>query len=263
MPAPENLSPVPRSAVVRQLLQLGVQPGGVLVVHTAFSRVRPVEGGPLGLIEALRSALGPEGTLVMPAMADDDVTPFDPAVSPCRTMGVVADTFWRLSGVLRSDSPHSFAAVGPRATEITRGQPVDIPHGPDSPVGRVHDLDGQVLLLGVGHDGDTTLHLAENLAGVRYRRRARATVLVEGRVTRCDYGEVDHCCENFALMDDWLPAAGLQRRGTVGHGEARLVRSRDLVRVAVDHLRREETVFLHPPGVCHECDEARESIPCD
>jgi aminoglycoside N3'-acetyltransferase len=176
-------------------------------------------------------------------------------------MGVVADTFWRLPGVLRTDSPHAFAAEGPRAAVITRDQPVDIPHGPDSPVGRVHELDGQVLLLGVGHDGNTTLHLAENLAGVRYRLQAVAMVLVAGQVTRCQYEEVDHCCENFSLMDGWLDAAGLQRRGTVGHGEARLARSRDLVRVAVARLEDDETVFLHPPGVCGQCDEARASLP--
>jgi len=252
---------VVREELVGQLQSLGVRPGGVLLVHTAFSRVRPVEDGPLGLIGGLRTALGPAGTLVMPAMADDDEQAFDPATSPCRSMGVVADTFWRLPGVLRTDSPHAFAAVGPHAAEITRDQPVDIPHGPDSPVGRAHELDGQVLLLGVGHDGNTTLHLAENLAGVRYRRRAMATVLVAGRVTRCHYDEVDHCCENFRLVDGWLDTLGLQRRGTVGNGEARLVRSRDLVRVAVAHLQENETVFLHPPGVCGECDEARASLP--
>ena len=246
---------------MRQLLGLGVRPGGVLLVHTAFSRVRPVSGGPLGLIGALRAAVGPRGTLVMPAMADDDLHAFDPATSPCHTMGIVADTFWRLPGVLRTDSPHAFAAVGPRASRITREQPVDIPHGQDSPVGRVHDLDGQVLLLGVGHDANTTLHLAENVAGVRYRKQAVATVLVAGRPTRCQYDEVDHCCENFSLMDGWLDAAGLQRRGTVGHGEARLSRARDVVRVAVAHLQDCETVFLHPPGVCGECDEARASLP--
>ena len=246
---------------MRQLLALGVRPGGVLLVHAAFSRVGPVSGGPLGLIQVLRAAIGPNGTLVMPAMADDDVHAFDPATSPCHTMGVVADTFWRLPGVQRTDSPHSFAAAGPHAAEITRDQPVEIPHGPDSPVGRVHDFDGQVLLLGVGHDANTTLHLAENLAGVRYRRPAVATVMVAGRVTRCHYEEVDHCCENFSLMDGWLEAAGLQRRGTVGHGEARLARSRDIVRLAVAHLQDNETVFLHPPGVCGECDEARASLP--
>ena len=181
--------------------------------------------------------------------------------TPSRAMGVVADTFWRLPGVLRADSPHAFAASGPRAAEITVDQPVDIPHGPDSPVGRVRDLDGQVLLLGVGHDANTTLHLAENLAGVRYRKPAVATILVRGRPTRCHYGEVDHCCRNFALLDEWLEAEGLQMRGSVGHGTARLVRSRDVVRVAVTHLRENETVFLHPPGVCQECDEARASLP--
>jgi aminoglycoside N3'-acetyltransferase len=262
MPQPRPAArPLAREELVRQLLTLGVHPGGVLLVHTAFSRVRPVEDGPLGLIGALRSALGPNGTLVMPAMADDDAHPFDPATSPCHNMGIIADTFWRLPGVLRTDSPHAFAASGPQAPSITRDQPVDVPHGPDSPVGRVHELDGQVLLLGVGHDANTTLHLAENLAGVRYRRQAVATVLAAGRVTRCHYEEVDHCCENFSLADRWLDAAGLQRRGTVGHGEARLARSRDIVRLAVAHLQDDETVFLHPPGVCGECDEARASLP--
>ena len=258
---PSSLSAITREELVHQLHALGVQPGGVLVVHTSFSRVRPVEGGPVGLIEALRAVLGPHGTLVMPAMADDDEHPFDPGATPSRAMGVVADTFWRLPGVLRADSPHAFAAIGPRAPEITADQPVDVPHGPDSPVGRVHDLDGHVLLLGVGHDANTTVHLAENLAGFRYRKPAMATILVEGRPTRCHYGEVDHCCRNFARLDEWLAAEGLQRRGTVGHGEARLVRSRDVVRVAVGQLRENETVFLDPPGVCKECDEARASLP--
>ena len=139
-------------------------------MHTAFSKVKPVEGGPDGLIAALRSALGPGGTLVMPSMSDDDEQPFDRQRTPCAGMGVVAERFWRQPGVLRSDSPHAFAAIGPRAAAITAPHPWDFPHGPDSPVGRVHDLDGQVLLLGVGHDADTTVHLAEALAGVRYRQ---------------------------------------------------------------------------------------------
>lgn len=250
-----------RDELVRQLLALGVRPGGVLLVHTAFSRIRPVEGGPAGLIDALRAALGSGGTLVMPSMADDDEHGFDPATSPCRSMGVVADTFWRLPGVLRSDSPHAFAAAGPHAAELTRDHPVDLPHGPDSPVGRVHDLDGQVLLLGVGHAGDTTLHLAEYLAGVRYRRASQAAVRSEGGFVLCRYDEIDHCCEKFASMDGWLDKEGRHRRGTVGSGEARLARSRDLVRVAVAHLQKDETVFLHPPGVCEECDDARASLP--
>jgi aminoglycoside 3-N-acetyltransferase len=250
----------PRESVIAQLHTLGVPPGGVVLVHTAFSAVRPIEGGPAGLIEALRGALGPVGTLVMPSITDDDEHAFDPARTSCAGMGVVADTFWRMPGVLRSDSPHAFAAAGPHAATITAPHPVDVPHGPRSPVGRVYDLDGYALLLGVGHDADTTVHLAEHLAGVRYRRRYVTTVLVEGRPTPCHYEEPDHCCQNFGLLDRWLEAAGLQRRGITGHGEARLARSRDIVETAVARMREEETVFLHPPGVCEECDEARASL---
>ena len=250
-----------RDEVVEQLQTLGVAPGDVLVVHTAFSKVAPVEGGPRGLIDALRAARGPDGTLVMPSMSDDDEQPFAPASSACAGMGVVADTFWRVPGVLRSDSPHAFAAIGPRTAEITAPHPVDVPHGPDSPVGRAHALDGQVLLLGVGHDANTTIHLAELLSGVRYRLPAHATILRGGRPIRVDYGENDSCCARFALVDGWLEADGKQRRGRVGNAEARLARARDIVAVVTDHLAADELAFLHPPGVDAECDAARAPVP--
>jgi aminoglycoside N3'-acetyltransferase len=247
------------NALVHQVCALGVEAGGVLLVHASFSSVAPVEGGPPGLIEALLAALGKDGTLVMPSMADDDDTPFDRTQSPCRAVGIVADTFWRMPGVLRSDSPHAFAAFGPQAARITGPHPVDIPHGLESPPGRVHELDGQVLLLGVGHDANTTLHVAEAIAGVRYRQPKHATVLENGKPKRYEYGETDHCCERFGLLDAWL--GDRQRRGTVGRAEARLARSHDIVAAALTRLRENDTAFLHAPGSCGECDVARAAIP--
>lgn len=247
-----------RDDITRQLQALGVQRGGVLLVHTAFSKLAPVEDGPLGLIAALRAALGDAGTLVMPSMSDDDDHPFDPRRTPCATMGVVADMFWRLPDVQRSDSPHAFAAIGPKAAQILAPHPLDVPHGMDSPVGRVHALDGQVLLLGVGHDADTTVHLAENMAGVRYLLPKHLTVLRDGRPQRYDYRETDHCCCNFDRLDDWL--GHRQQRGHVGPAPARLARSRDIVDAALGRLRADETVFLHPAGHCAECDQAWASL---
>ena len=249
-----------RHRLVRQLQELGVEAGDVLLVHTAFSKVRPVAGGPAGLIAALQEALGPAGTLVMPSMTSDDGRAFDRRSTPCPDMGVVADTFWRLAGVARSDNPHAFAARGRESAAIVSPHPIDPPHGADSPVGRVHELDGRVLLLGAGHDANTTIHLAENLAGVRYRRDAHVTVLEAGRPARLDYREIDHCCQRFELVGDWLDAAGLERRGEVGHAEARLMRSREVVRLVAARLRQEETVFLHPPGTDVECDDAWRSL---
>jgi aminoglycoside N3'-acetyltransferase len=252
-----------QAEVADQLRALGVAAGAVLLVHTAFRAVRPVEGGPRGLIAALRAALGPDGTLVMPSMTDNDDAPFDPATSPAAPdLGVVAQTFWRLPGVARSNHPFAFAALGPQAAAIT-ADPLPLPpHIAASPVGRVHDFDGQVLLLGCGQDASTTLHLAEILAGVPYRAPRHCTVLKDGRPVRIDYGENDHCCERFALADDWLRSRGLQSEGRVGHAHARLARARDIVTVAREHLAHNPLLFLHPPSAgCDQCDAARASIP--
>lgn len=245
--------------LVQQLGALGVAPGGVLLVHTSYRNVRPVEGGPQGLIDALRAALGPDGTLVMPSWTESDDEPFDAATTPAAgDLGVVAGTFWRLAGIARSRHPFAFAATGPMAERIVGGDLPLPPHGADSPVGRVHALDGQVLLLGVGHDANTTLHLAEVLAGVPYGVPRHCTIGERGRPVRIAYVENDHCCERFALADVWLDEAGLQRSGRIGNATARLMRSRDLVFVAMSRLRDDAMVFLHPPAAgCAQCDAAR------
>lgn len=246
--------------IAEELVALGIGGDGVLVVHTAFSSFGGGAGAPADLIAALRLAAGARGTIVMPSMSDDDDHAFDRRRTPCSAMGIVADTFWRMPGVSRSDSPHSFAAIGPHAAEITAPHPVDVPHGPDSPIGRAHELDAEILLLGVGHEANTTVHLAENLAGVRYRLPKYATVMRDRQPVRQHYFEVDHCCANFALLDPWLEARGHQQRGFVAGAPARLIGARDVVATALDHLREHETVFLHPPGACTECDEAWASI---
>jgi aminoglycoside 3-N-acetyltransferase len=241
--------------VLTQLEALGVRGGSVLLVHTSYRAVGPIEGGAHGLIHALLSALGPEGTLVMPTMTDGESV-FDPRATPTHEMGITAELFWRMPGTLRSTHPGgSFAARGPLAERICAPQPLAPPHGIDSPPGRVLELDGQVLLLGVDHSENTTLHVAESLAGVPYS--VEHPCVIEPGVTVM-IAETDHCCRGFRRMNEWLDRRGLQRQGPVGHGHARLVRSRDVVEVALSELRSDPFVFLCPEGSeCEECAAAR------
>ena len=257
-----STSGIAAAQLADHLRALGVRRGDVLLVHMSYRAVRPVIGGPLGVIEGMRAAVGDEGTVVMPSWTDDDDRPFDAATTAAAaSLGVTADVFWRVPGARRSEHPFALAAIGPHAAAIT-ADPLPIPPSrPESPVGRVHDLDGQVLLLGVGHDANTTIHLAELLARVPYGVPKHCTVSIEGLPVRIEYAENDHCCQRFALADDWLRARGLQREGRVGNAEARLVRSRDLVAVVREQLARDPMIFLHAPEHgCVECDEARRSL---
>lgn len=258
----DNGPELSKAEIATRLRAMGVDRAGVLLLHTSFRAVRPVEGGPLGLIEAIRDVLGPTGTLAMPSFSGSDDEPFDPATTPAaRDLGVVADAFWRLPGVLRSDHCHAFAAIGHYASVITRDPLPLPPHSPESPAGRVHALGGQVLLIGVGHEADTMLHLAELMANVPYSVPKHCTVLQNGKPVRVDYDENDHCCERFALADNWLRERGLQSEGRIGRAYVRLARARDIVNVALERLAEDPDVFLHPMGAgCAQCDEARRSI---
>jgi aminoglycoside 3-N-acetyltransferase len=247
--------------LVAQLKLLGVRESGVLLVHASFRAVRPVEGGPLGLIAALRAAIGERGTLVMPTMTGGESV-FDPKSTPSHDMGVTAELFWRQPGVLRSTHPGgSFAAAGPHAEHICAPQPLSPPHGVDSPVGRVHEHNGQVLLLGVSHSENTTLHLAEAVARVPYSVAHPCVVELDGNARVELIAETDHCCVRFGFAQAWLHARGLQRAGRVGHAPALLCDSRDVVRVAVEQLRRDPLIFLcDAAAACGECDAARASV---
>lgn len=259
MPRSEAIA---RRRLIEQLRTLGVERAGVLVVHTSFRAVGPVEGGPSGLIEGLREVLGPSGTLVMPSMnGSRRPEPYDPARTPTRGMGIVAESFWRMPETFRGDHPtSSFAASGPLARQITAPQPLSPAHGLDSPIGRVYQLGGSVLLLGVGHDSNTTIHLAERMAQVPYLVPKWTTVLRDGAAERVEFGEIDHCCRNFRLVDDWLRERGLQIEGKVGHASARLMESRNVIDVVVPHLGGDPLRFLCSPGAsCDECDAARDA----
>jgi aminoglycoside N3'-acetyltransferase len=247
-------------AVVDDLRRLGVRPGQILLVHSSYRALRPVAGGPSGLIESLLEAIGPTGTLVMPSWTGDDDAPFDPRATPAAAdLGIVAETFWRRLGVTRSAHAQAFAAIGPRAAQIL-ADPLPLPPAiPASPVGRVHELDGFVALLGVGHDANTTIHLAEIMAGVPYSITKQMTLHEGGRATPITYRENDHCCERFALVDPPLRARGLQREGQVGRAQARLIRSRDVVEVACSLIARDPLIFLHERD-CEECTLARASV---
>lgn len=251
-----------RSEVAAQARALGVRAGGVLLIHTSYRAARPVAGGPAELIGALRDALGPQGTLALPCWTGDNDAPFDPETTPAdRDLGIVPEALRRLPGARRSSHPFAFAAIGPKAAAI-----VDTPflfpaHAPGSPVGRVHDLGGQVLLIGCGHDANTSLHLAELIGGAPYRIRHHVTVMENGAPRRIEFEENDSCCQLFARADGWLRAAGLQREGLIGHAPSRLFDAQDAVRLAARQVRRDPLIFLHPAEAgCAECDLARASL---
>jgi aminoglycoside 3-N-acetyltransferase len=253
-PDPEAALPCTRDSLAADLLALGVRPGSTLLVHSSMRAVGWVVGGAQALALALFDALGPEGTLVVPTHTPDNSDPsawqhppvpahwwpvireqtpaFDPAVTPSRWMGALAEIVRTWPGVRRSDHPQvSFAAVGPHAERIVADHALDEMLGERSPLGRLYDSDADVLLLGAGHDSNTSLHLAEYRRPSPPRKREGAAVRTPDGGRRWVWWEdvaLDE--DDFGALGEALDATGAVRRGKVGAADCRLVR----MRVAVD-----------------------------
>ena len=136
-----------------------------------------------------------------------------------------------------SDHPqYSFAAIGPAAEGITAEHALDSGFGERSPLARLHDLDGDVLLLGAGHGSNASLHLAEYGVPDPPREAYGAAVMGPDGRRWATWEDVVADESDFAALGAAFDATGAVTIGRVGVGEARLMRQRELVAFAVGWL---------------------------
>ncbi|MFP4060146.1 MAG: AAC(3) family N-acetyltransferase [Bacteroidales bacterium] len=151
-----------------ELSALGIRKKGVLLVHSSFGSVKAEVSNPELLIMAFLDALGPEGTLLMPALSYEIVTDNNPEFHIDKTpsnVGYLTEYFRTRPGTLRSMHPtHSLCATGDKAHEILTDHRLDItPVGKNSPFRKLTELKGQILMLGCGLRPSTSMHGVEEL----------------------------------------------------------------------------------------------------
>lgn len=246
------------------LAALGVAPGMVLLVHSSLSSLGWVCGGPVAVVMALEAALGPEGTLVMPAYSDDlsepsywknppvpetwwatirqTMPPYDVRMTPTRGVGVIPECFRNQVGTRRSLHPSdSFVARGPRAETIVGEHTLDFPMGDGSPLARVYDLDGWVLLLGSHYQCASSLHLAEYRAKYPKKRQVKrgSTIVLEGKREWVEYQDFDWDDSDFTTIGtSFAEKTGLVRSSRVASGTAQLIPQRPFIDYAVGWMEK-------------------------
>ena len=265
-------APITRAQLVRDLAALGLRPGAVLMVHARLSALGWVVGGSGTVVLALLDALGPAGTLLAYAGWEDDsydidrlppawraayeaeLPPFDPATAEAtHANGRLPERIRTWPGARRSRQPEaSVVALGARAEWVVADHPWDDPYGPGSPLAKLVEADGQVLMLGAPLETLTLLHHAEATARVPAKRRVvyRMPVLEEGRTVWRTFHDIDTATgafdyarvaaeiaatpgcgpgtDPFAAIARQALAAGIGRAGQVGEGESHLFPAREL-----------------------------------
>ena len=280
---------VGRRRLARDFVEIGIQPGDVVMLHAAVSRIGWIAGGPDEVLHALSNVLGERGTMMM--YTGWDGSPYDltvdmpqlpetvlaewPAYDPktsraVRSWGVLPEYLRTWTGAVRSAHPDSsFAAVGHDAEALTADHSLQYGMGEHSPLARLCEIRGKVLLLGAPLSSTTLLHYAEHLADVREKSVVQYAmpILEDGgkRWVQIEEFDTQGCLPWYGAEDlfatilrEYLQA-GHGTPGRVGAAVSYLFDAQHLIEFAVNWI---ETRFSGPIDPLPEF-EIRRADPSD
>jgi len=243
---------VSQDEIVAGLRKLGLKKSDIVGVHSSLSSFGYVEGGADTVIDALLDVVGEEGSIVMPTHSANllavertpeeiamgvawlyQILPYDPKETPATT-GIIPETFRKRKGVVRGSHPsHSLAAIGPKANELVEGW-----H-------KALELNGYVLLIGVGLKVCTAMHLAEKRVQFPQHILKKITPPKEfiekypEDKWEWDVGPYP----DFAKMEEPCLKHGIMKTVKVGEATLKLLRIGELVNLYTEYLKKNPDLF--------------------
>lgn len=244
--------------------------GSAAVVHTSLRRLGGVDGGSDAVARVVADMFG---TALLPAFSFASNAPPPPGDRPARngcdytfydrwnappapfrleeagidiSMGAVARRFAALPGVRRSSHPlHSWIARGAAAEDLVRPHPWDTTN---PPLERLAAIGGVVVLIGVGLNSCTAVHVAEERAGRQpFIRWAwdRDGVVRRVRVAGCSKG--------FERLRPHV--ADLFEEAPVGDGRVQAAPLAELIERCADAIRADPRITVCSEG-CLRCRDS-------
>ncbi|MBE5845075.1 MAG: AAC(3) family N-acetyltransferase [Butyrivibrio sp.] len=255
------MKPITKNDVMSALSAVGLKKGQTVMVHTSLSSIGYVCGGAQTIIEALIETVGPEGTIMMPTQSWKNLDPedgvhwtvpeeywqvirdnwpaYDKNITPTNTMGAVAEMFRSWPGVIRSDHPaRSVAAWGKHAQYLTSDHDLSNIFGAGSPIGKLYELNGAVLLIGVDYDKNTSIHLADVRAEYPSKHNCieHSAIIEDGKRVWKEYETLFVDGEDFVTIGEAFERSGVVNKARLGDATLRLMSQKALVDFSVDWI---------------------------
>ena len=248
-------------SLVEDFKNLGLTSGMTVIVHSSLSSIGWVNGGEQAIILALMEVITEDGTIIMPTHSGDlsdpskwenppvpeawwqiirDTMPaFNIKTTPSFGMGKIVECFRNFDDVKRSFHPEvSFAAWGKHSDLIISNHSINFPLGDKSPLQKIYDLNGLVLLLGVGYDSNTSLHLAEFYSDTRNKVKSSAPIIENGVRVWKEYEDFDFDDSEFEKLGEEFEKTHSIFVGKVGNAITKLMNQKELVDFAASFLKK-------------------------
>jgi aminoglycoside 3-N-acetyltransferase len=238
-----EINPLKQAEIEEGFHSLGISRGDAIEVHSSLSSMGFVEGGALTVVNALMNIVGLDGAIVMSAypiskpliLSPQEIEKgilakvriFDEAYTGSSGMGEIADEFQRRPGTILGKGIHRVCAWGKNADIHSKGYEYLL------------EIDGYVLLIGVGIDRCSSMHIAEKV-GLPIEINEYSRVPDE---IRKEYPTNIHIAYGRTPEDGWgkvqiiAERSGLIRRRMIGKSECMLFKAREIVGIYEKALR--------------------------
>jgi len=251
--------PITLESLKKDLRALGLTEGMNIIVHSSLSSLGWVCGGASAVVLALTDVISASGTILMPAHSSSLTEPsywqcppvpefwwetiretmpaFDPKLTPSENVGKVPEVFRAMPNCKRSYHPsNSFSAWGKHAEGITCTQKLDYSMSDISPLGELYKLDGHILLLGCGHESNTSLHLAETRLPNFPKEKQGGPIINNGQRKWVEYQDYKYNDSDFKELGVQFELAHQIKTGKIGAAEAKLIKMKVLVDFATEWI---------------------------
>ena len=229
-----------KNTVKQDLKKLGLKKGDVVFVHSAFSAIGKVEGGPDAVIDAVIETVGPKGTVAMTRLGG----------------ALLSKIFAERKETVEGIHPtHPVAAWGAKARALIKDHiKAETACGKKTPFGRLIDWKGRILLLGVDQDRNTTLHTLEEYADSPYLSEKNFSYKDEnGREKTKVLKKFPGPHRNFIGLDKLFRESGVMKIGRIGRAVARLMDAEKMAQVVLTEMKKDPAAALCANPNCTDC----------
>ena len=161
-----EITMITKKDILKQLETFDYARGSVVTVHTSLKAVGDIEGGGDTLLDALVEFFTADGGLLcVPTHTwNSNIYDMRKAESCIGVLPCIAAA--RKEAVKTPNPTHSMAVFGDEeaAQQFAKSEELtDTPTNPNGCYGKLFDMDGYVLLIGVGQDKNTYIHCVEEM----------------------------------------------------------------------------------------------------
>lgn len=241
-----------------------------VIIHSSLSSLGSVNGGARTVVGAILAAWQ---QVLMPAFTSRSMlipeqgpgnngllygsgkevnrlnTPFHPDLPVDRSIGAVPETLRSLPGSVRSNHP-LLSFTGMNVQPYLDAQNLQEPLGP---LRLLHEQAGWVILIGVNHTANTSIHLAERLAG---RKEFIRWAALPSKVVECY--NIPGCSDGFYKAASLLEPA--TRSVPLGNTRLQALPLKEMIPLLVVRIKRDPFALLCDRQDCERCHAVRTSI---